>query len=83
MGARDVHVLGWAKSYVLDLSNTERVAQDTDIIGALSLFWALANAFMPVEVLQPLHDRLDQGYARLASRNIPPGKTFSISVEIY
>jgi hypothetical protein len=73
MGPRDARILGWAKSFTKNLSRTERIAEDQDLIGALSLLWALVNARMPSDITEAVNQRLDEQMPRLASRDIPPG----------
>ena len=59
VGARHAHILGWAKSFTRNLSDEEMVQQDTDLLGGMSLLWALIKAYLPTDVTQPVQDKLD------------------------
>ena len=73
MGACHAHILGWAKSFTRILSDEEMVQQDTDLLGGMSLLWALIKAYLPTDVTQPVQDKLDGIYPTVATRNVPEG----------
>lgn len=77
-GPRHARILGWAKSFVKKLDKDEMVRQDNDLIGAMSLLWALVRAFMPADVVKPVQEVLDTGYPPLQTRNVPGGKLLTI-----
>lgn len=76
MGARHARVLGWAKSFFVPLSLEEKKNQDSDLIGAMSLFWALIKAFVPKDITDEVQALLDMHYPPLATLNIPPSKIY-------
>lgn len=74
MGPRHARVLGYAKSFTKKLSKEEMVAQDTDLIGALSLLWHLCLAYLPEEVTAEATEFFERlGYPSLATRNVANG----------
>lgn len=73
MGPRHARVLGWAKSYVRNLTDTEKQSGDTDLIGAMSLLWALVKAHIPVDITGGVQEILDREYPTMATQNIPAG----------
>ena len=73
MGARHARILGWAKSFTRNLSDEEMVQQDTDLLGGMSLLWALIKAYLPTDVTQPVQDKLDDIYPTMATCNVPEG----------
>ena len=46
---------------------------DSDLLGAMSLFWALIKAHLPQDIIKPVQDRLNEGFPTMATRNIPEG----------
>lgn len=74
MGPRHARVLGWAKSFVKNLTQDEMVHEDSNLIGAMSLLWALVIAYLPSDITSPVQALLDKDYPALATRNIPAGK---------
>lgn len=74
MGPRHARLLGWAKSFTSKLSKQGRDAEDTDALGAVSLFWNLVLANMPTEVIQEILDYLErEKLPDIATRDIPEG----------
>ncbi|EDR07183.1 uncharacterized protein LACBIDRAFT_328192 [Laccaria bicolor S238N-H82] len=81
MGARHARILGWAQSFTRDLTHEQKVQQDTDLLGGMSLLWALIKAYLPTDVTKPVQDKLDGIYPTMATRNVPEGCGFSISID--
>ena len=50
MGPQHARVLEWAKGYIKNLDNSERMIQDQEIIGAASLMWILIQSVVPHEI---------------------------------
>jgi len=73
MGSRHARILGWAKSFNHELTTEEMIDEDTDLLGAMSLFWAIVKANIPEDIIQPTQDLLDSGFPSMATRNIPQG----------
>jgi len=73
MGAQHACILGWAKSFSRELTAEQKFSDDSDLLGAMSLFWALAKANLPKDIIQPVQDLLDNGFPTMATRNIPEG----------
>jgi hypothetical protein len=73
MGPRHARILGWAKSFTRNLSDNQMIQQDTDLLGGMSLLWALIKAYLPTDVTQPVQDKLDGIYPTMATHNIPKG----------
>lgn len=74
MGPRHARILGWAKSFTRKLTHGEMVREDTNLIGAMSLLWALVKSFLPVDITELVQTLLDKDYPALATHNIPMGK---------
>jgi len=75
MGPRHARILGWAKSFTRKLTHNEMVREDTNLIGAMSLLWALVTSFMPVDITAVVQNLLDKSYPAMATRNIPEGES--------
>ena len=73
MGPRHARILGWAKSFTRNLTSEEKIQQDTDLLGGMSLLWALIKAYLPTDVTKPVQDKLDGIYPTMATQNIPEG----------
>jgi hypothetical protein len=73
MGPRHAQILGWAKSFTCKLTAEEMFYDDSDLLGAMSLLWALVKAYLPQEIIKPVQDRLDEGFPTMATQNIPEG----------
>lgn len=73
MGPRHARILGWAKSFTRNLSDKEMIQQDTDLLGGMSLLWALIKAYLPTDVTKPVQHKLDGIYPTMATRNVPEG----------
>ncbi|KAJ3712635.1 hypothetical protein C8R42DRAFT_594361, partial [Lentinula raphanica] len=83
MGARDCRVFGCAKSFTSKKLTSEAMANhDDDIIGAVSLFWSMANALLPSDVTQVIHDYMDsEELPSLQTRNVAPESGFTIHID--
>ncbi|KAJ7573170.1 hypothetical protein C8J56DRAFT_1173958 [Mycena floridula] len=81
MGARHATILGWGKSYRVQVDDRTRIAQDTDLIGALSIFWALVRSVFPVDITSEVDRLIEEDYPSLASRDIPPGDGYQIMIK--
>ncbi|KAF6756028.1 hypothetical protein DFP72DRAFT_1067327 [Ephemerocybe angulata] len=82
MGPRHARTLGYAISFTKKLTLEQKAAQDTDLIGALSLLWNLAKAYMPGDVMDEITGFLeDLNYPELGTRHIPSGRGFSIECD--
>ncbi|KDR65518.1 hypothetical protein GALMADRAFT_148627 [Galerina marginata CBS 339.88] len=81
MGARHLQILGWAKSFNRKLTDQQKIEEDTNLLGAMSLLWALVKSYLPGDVTQPVQALLDQGFPTMATRNIPEGCGFSIAID--
>lgn len=74
MGPRHARLLGWAKSFTAKLSEQNRYIEDTDALGAVSLFWNVILSIMPKEVIQEILDYLKrEKLPNIATRDIPEG----------
>lgn len=78
MGARHARVLGWAKSFSRKLTESQKFQQDQDLLGAMSLLWALVKSYIPQDITAPVQKQLDDGFPTMATRNIPEGFLFSM-----
>ena len=75
MGPRHARVLGWAKSYTKNLSASSRVEHDTDVVGAVSMVWALIKSIAPTEVVGIAEREMENaGLPRMATRDVAAGK---------
>ncbi|KAJ3508985.1 hypothetical protein NLJ89_g5460 [Agrocybe chaxingu] len=81
MGPRHARILGWAKSFTRNLSDKEKTSADTDLIGAMSLFWGLIEMLFPTDITHPVQKILDEAYPTMATRNVPMGCGFSIMLD--
>ncbi|KDR67757.1 hypothetical protein GALMADRAFT_146784 [Galerina marginata CBS 339.88] len=81
MGARHLQILGWAKSFNRKLTDQQMIEEDTNLLGAMSLLWALVKSYLPSDVTQPVQKLLDEGFPTMATRNIPEGCGFSIVID--
>ncbi|KAL0953056.1 hypothetical protein HGRIS_007257 [Hohenbuehelia grisea] len=82
LGARHCRILGWAKSYCRKLSDLAMRAHDSDAIGAMSLFWSLAQACLPTEVTHTNQDYLkESSLPSVGTRHIASGCGFAIEVD--
>ena len=73
MGARHAKILGWAKSFTQNLTAEQMFHDDSDLLGAMSIFWALVKAHLPQDIIKPVQDRLNEGFPTMATQNIPEG----------
>jgi hypothetical protein len=74
LGPRHQRVFGYAKSFTKKLSDAQMVSEDNDIIGAASIFWELAQAVLPKDVVGPILECIaDENLPSLATRNVKPG----------
>lgn len=76
MGPRNARVLGWAKSFTKQLEPEDKKSQDEDLIGAMSLFWALIKAYIPQDITAEIQKLLGSFYPTMATDNVPAGKFF-------
>ena len=74
---KTTRVLGFAKSFVKNLTDDEKVEHDKELIGAMSLLWALVVGFIPLDIIDPVRTKLREEYPPLGTAHIPPG-TLSI-----
>jgi hypothetical protein len=74
MGPRHARVLGWAVSFTRKLSDKEKTRQDANLLGAMSLLWALAKSYVPLDITDPMQKLLDESYPTMATPHIPVGK---------
>jgi hypothetical protein len=75
LGARNMRILGWAKSYTKTLSSQIKADHDRDALGALSILWSFVQSVMPTEVLSIVDTCLEkENLPRLATRNVKLGK---------
>ena len=77
MGPRHARVFGKAKSFTkTSLSTEQMICHDEDVIGAASLFWAIAQAVLPTEVLSVINEYMDsEKLPSIQTRNVGPGKS--------
>lgn len=74
LGARHARTFGHGVSFTKNLDDETKKEHDGDIIGGVSLFWALANSALPSEVMDTVKDYLrKEQLPFLATRNVPPG----------
>ena len=74
MGPRHAHILGWAVSFTRKLSDKEKTRQDANLLGGMSLLWALAKSYLPLDLTDPMQKLLDESYPTMATPRIPVGK---------
>lgn len=85
MGPRDARTFGYAVSFTKKrLTDADRQRQDSELIGALSLFWSLLWAYMPAEIMDEVQDALagEYPYPTMGTRDVPPGKTVSFTLTV-
>ncbi|KAF7424823.1 hypothetical protein PC9H_010134 [Pleurotus ostreatus] len=79
LGPRHARVLGWAKSFVKNLSNKDMKIHDTDAIGAVSIFWSILSAYAPTEVTDAMVKYVEEEeLPHLATQNVGPGTGFRL-----
>ena len=72
---RHVCILGYASVYTKkSLPNPERERQDHDMIGAMSILWALVLAYIPTDITEYVKCELDKNYPSMGTYQVPPGK---------
>ncbi|KIJ89836.1 hypothetical protein K443DRAFT_117460, partial [Laccaria amethystina LaAM-08-1] len=81
MGPRHARVLGWAVSFTRKLSDKEKTRQDANLLGAMSLLWALAKSYVPLDITDPMQKLLDESYPTMATPHIPVGCGFSVTLD--
>ena len=77
-GAWHARSFGWAKAFVKKRSQEEMVAEDMEMIGAMSVMWAFVKAYAPQEITAHVQNILNKSYPPLATRNIPIGIYLSL-----
>ncbi|KAF4605852.1 hypothetical protein EYR40_004643 [Pleurotus pulmonarius] len=79
LGPRHARVLGWAKSFVKNLSAKDMKIHDTDAIGAVSIFWSILSAYAPTEVTDAMVKYVEEEeLPNLATQNVGPGTGFRL-----
>ncbi|TCD60052.1 hypothetical protein EIP91_010799 [Steccherinum ochraceum] len=82
LGARHLkqcRVIGHAVSFTKNLDADTKVKHDHDVIGGVSLLWAIIKKAAPQEVITPVENALRvPGFPRLATQNVEPGQGFRI-----
>ncbi|KAJ3759420.1 hypothetical protein EV360DRAFT_41896, partial [Lentinula raphanica] len=83
MGPRDCRVFGCEKSFTSkNMSSATMVQHDEDIIGAVSLFWSMANAHLLTDVTRVINEYMDsEELPTLQTRNVEPGSGFTIHMD--
>ncbi|KAK6972290.1 hypothetical protein R3P38DRAFT_2668548 [Favolaschia claudopus] len=78
-GPRDLRVFQLAKSYTKNLDEQTKADHDTEVIAALTITWATAKAWLPLDITNKIEDTLEEnGLPRIATRNIPAGNGYRI-----
>ena len=73
-GPRNARVLGWAKSFTKDLSSETMTSRNEDVIGAVSIVWALLRAAAPTDVTDKIEEAMeDAGVPNLSTDNVHSG----------
>ena len=84
LGPRNARVLGWAKSFVKNLSTSEMIEKDNDIIGASSFIWSLIKSTVPTDISEHVEDFMEkEGLPRIATRNVSKGLSFYSFIYIF
>ncbi|KAF9016728.1 hypothetical protein BDZ89DRAFT_1117961 [Hymenopellis radicata] len=86
MGAHHDRSFGYAVSFTRkSLSSEDRKRQDEELIGGLSLFWALLWNYMPAEIMEEVRDKMQNGaeypYPTMATAHIERGCGFSFDLD--
>lgn len=82
LGPRHARVLGWAKSFVKNLSEKDMKIHDMDAIGAVSIFWSILCAYAPAEVTDAMVEHVEQEeLPTLATQNVGPGHIYLLVLE--
>ncbi|KAF9493852.1 hypothetical protein BDN71DRAFT_1394242, partial [Pleurotus eryngii] len=72
-------VLGWAKSFVKNLSEKDMKIHDMDAIGAVSIFWSILCIYAPTKVTNAMVEHIKQEeLLTLATQNIGLGTVFCL-----
>ncbi|KAF5367255.1 hypothetical protein D9757_011702 [Collybiopsis confluens] len=67
-------IFGAAKSFTKKLTDEQMIHHDHDIIGAVSVFWAICQAILPEEVTSAVNQYIDEEQLpALQTRNVEPG----------
>jgi len=74
MGPWHACVLGWAILFTQKLSDKEKTRQDVNLLGGMSLLWALAKSHLPLDITDPMQKLLDESYPTMATPHIPASK---------
>ncbi|KIY62671.1 hypothetical protein CYLTODRAFT_338506, partial [Cylindrobasidium torrendii FP15055 ss-10] len=82
MGARHKPQLDYGKSFLKPSTpDDERERQDIELIGALSIFWAMLHANMPTEIMADVTARINDTllpYPPMATAHVKPGAGYTI-----
>jgi len=80
-GPRHARKIGWAKSYTKKLDKFVKIEHDLDLVGAASILWALAQAYLPEEVIKDCEAAMErENVPRMSTQNIPAGMYLSFCV---
>ncbi|KAF5389738.1 hypothetical protein D9757_005999 [Collybiopsis confluens] len=75
MGPRHCRVFGAAKSFTKKLTDEQMISHDHDIIGAVSVFWAICQAILPEDIRSTINQYMeDEQLPALQTRNVEPGR---------
>ncbi|KAK6972019.1 hypothetical protein R3P38DRAFT_3297240 [Favolaschia claudopus] len=78
-GPRDLRVFQLAKSYTKNLDEETKADHDTEVIAAVTITWAVAKAWLPLDITNKIEDTLEEnGLPRIATRNIAAGSGYQI-----
>ncbi|KAK7001162.1 hypothetical protein R3P38DRAFT_3050165 [Favolaschia claudopus] len=71
-GPRDLRVFQLAKSYTKNLDEQTKADHDKEVIAAVTITWATAKAWLPLDITNKIEDTLEEnGLPPIATRNIP------------
>lgn len=73
-------ILGYATSFTRKLTDEAKTQQDTNLIGAMSILWALVLAYIPLDITLPVRARLEAEYPPMGTTHVPPGTKFFLLV---
>ncbi|KAI0038399.1 hypothetical protein FA95DRAFT_1567767 [Auriscalpium vulgare] len=81
-GPRHARVWGPGVSFAKQLDAATKTAQDQEAVAAFSIFWAIAEALAPCELIDPINSTLeDIGMPRLATRQVSEGTGWRATLE--
>ncbi|KAJ7228015.1 hypothetical protein B0H12DRAFT_1030158, partial [Mycena haematopus] len=80
-GPFHARAFGLAVSFRKKLDQPTATQHDTDAIGAMTMTWTLADAFLPTEVITDTTEAVGEiGLPRMATRNVSEGPGYRISI---